>query len=89
LVEKEIRSPNDKSVESIALEKWQQEQLINALEQLSPKHRAVIELTFVHNFSYKEIGEILRCPVGTVKSRMSYALQHLRRELVRREANDT
>jgi RNA polymerase sigma-70 factor (ECF subfamily) len=76
------------SVESISIHKWQIEQLTNALNQLSTTHRAVIELTFIHSFSYKEIGNILGCPVGTVKSRMSYAMQHLRCELIRREANE-
>jgi len=56
---------------------WQTEQITEALNQLSEKHRAVIELTFVHNFSQKEIAVIMKCPVGTVKSRMNYARQHL------------
>ena len=56
---------------------WQNARIQAAIQQLTPKHRAVIELTFVQEFSYKEIGEILQIPVGTVKSRMSYALKFL------------
>ncbi len=48
-----------------------------ALTRLTPKHRAVVELTFVYNLSYAEIAEVVNAPVGTVKSRMSYALRHL------------
>ena len=56
---------------------WQIEQLRGALVRLSPKHRAVIELTFVQGLSYTEIAQVMNCPIGTVKSRMSYALRHM------------
>jgi RNA polymerase sigma-70 factor, ECF subfamily len=56
---------------------WQADRVRAALTQLSPKHRAVIELAFAHDLSYAEIARIVACPVGTVKSRMSYALRHL------------
>jgi RNA polymerase sigma-70 factor (ECF subfamily) len=48
-----------------------------ALAGLTPTHRAVIELTFVQGLSYMEIAEVMNCPIGTVKSRMSYALRRL------------
>ena len=54
-----------------------------AMEGLSPKHRAVLELAFVQDMSYTEIAEILDCPVGTVRSRMSYALRHLNQILLK------
>jgi RNA polymerase sigma-70 factor (ECF subfamily) len=56
---------------------WQIDQVRAALAQLSPTHRAVIELTFAQGLSYAEIAEVMGCPLGTVKSRMSYALRHL------------
>jgi RNA polymerase sigma-70 factor (ECF subfamily) len=59
------------------MQNWRADQVWLALEKLSPAHRAVVELTYVHGFAYAEIAEILTCPVGTVKSRMSYALRHL------------
>ena len=62
--------------ESIMVE-WQVEQVVSALERLSPNHRAVIELVFDQELSYTEVARVLDCPVGTVKSRMSYALKHL------------
>jgi len=55
------------------------------LAVLSPRHREVIELSFFYRFSYREIASILGCPVGTVKSRMSYAIRHLSRELEKQE----
>ena len=68
--------------EASTLISWRNDQLLAALEDLSPNHRAVIELVFVHELPYAEIAQIMDCPVGTVKSRMSYALQHLYRLLV-------
>jgi RNA polymerase sigma-70 factor (ECF subfamily) len=63
--------------EAQLLSGWQTEQIVAALDGLSEVHRGVIELAFVHEFSYAEIAEIMACPDGTVKSRMSYALRHL------------
>lgn len=66
-----------KSPETLALELWRQDEVRKAVEQLSPKHRAVIELAFAHDLSYAEIAEIMDCPTGTVKSRISYAMRRL------------
>jgi RNA polymerase sigma-70 factor (ECF subfamily) len=63
-------------------------QLSQAIDGLSPKHRAVVELAFAHNLSYAEIAEIVGCPVGTVKSRMSYALKCLNGSLKRMDLDD-
>lgn len=60
-----------------AMENWRAVQLRRALDQLSPRHRAVLELTFFLGFSYAEIAQIVGCPVGTVKSRMSHARRYL------------
>ena len=65
------------SIEDDLAGSWQIDQLRGALARLSPKHRAVIELTFVHGLSYTEIAQVMNCPIGTVKSRMSYALRHM------------
>ncbi|HBX70470.1 MAG TPA: hypothetical protein DEH25_14090 [Chloroflexi bacterium] len=65
------------SPEETLIEKRKIERMLIALENLSPSHRSVVELTFVHGFSQNEIAEILKCPAGTVKSRMSSALKYL------------
>lgn len=54
------------------------EVLMNALVQLSPRHRAVVELVFFHGCAYGEIAQIVGCPIGTVKTRMFHALRRLR-----------
>ncbi len=53
-----------------------------ALERLSPEHRAVIELTFFHGLSYREIARVVDCPENTVKTRMFHARKRLKRVLV-------
>lgn len=56
-------------------------QLQAALGQLSADHRAVVDLTYFHDVGYREIAEILDCPVGTVKTRMHHARRHLKHAL--------
>lgn len=63
--------------ETDLLKSWRSDQLREALSKLSPTHRAVVELSFVQGLTYNEIAQILDCPVGTIKSRMSYALRLL------------
>lgn len=57
------------------------EALLSAMGELSPDHRAVIDLTYFHEMDYREIAEIMACPVDTVKTRMFYARRHLKRVL--------
>lgn len=53
--------------------------LAQAMDELSPAHRAVVDLTYYHELDYNEIARILDCPVGTVKTRMFHARRQLRR----------
>jgi RNA polymerase sigma-70 factor (ECF subfamily) len=52
--------------------------LIAAMETLSADHRAVVDLTYFHRLGYREIAEIMNCPVDTVKTRMFHARRRLR-----------
>ncbi|KGQ18252.1 RNA polymerase sigma-E factor protein [Lysobacter dokdonensis DS-58] len=54
------------------------ERLDAVLAQLSPEHRAVIDLTYFHGYSCKEIADVVGCPVATVKTRMFYARRHMK-----------
>ena len=58
------------------------------LRSLSPDHRAVLELVFYQGLSLEEVSKVCRCPLGTVKSRLSYARQHLRGILSRQNMED-
>lgn len=55
--------------------------LDRAMTRLSPAHRSVVELTYLMDYSYEEISEIVGCPVNTVKTRMFHARAQLRRLL--------
>jgi RNA polymerase sigma-70 factor (ECF subfamily) len=55
--------------------------LTKAIDALSPAHRAVVNLTYFQDFGYREIAEILDCPVDTVKTRMFHARRHLKQSL--------
>lgn len=55
--------------------------LRNAMNELSPDHRGVVELTYFQDLSYREIAEIMNCPVDTVKTRMFYARRQLKLRL--------
>ena len=52
--------------------------LSHATTGLSAEQRAVIELTYYHGYAYREIAEIMGCPVGTVKTRMFRARRRLK-----------
>jgi RNA polymerase sigma-70 factor, ECF subfamily len=49
-----------------------------AVASMSLKHRAVIELVFFHGLSLEEAARVCGCPVGTIKSRLSYAKARLK-----------
>jgi RNA polymerase sigma factor (sigma-70 family) len=55
--------------------------LREAMAELSPEHRAVVELCYFHDMAYGEIAEIVGCPPETVKTRMFYARRRLRQLL--------
>lgn len=54
------------------------ERLRAAMAELSPEHRAVVELCYFHDMPYGEIAEVVGCPPETVKTRMFYARRRLR-----------
>lgn len=51
-----------------------------SVQALPAEHRQVIELAYYQGLSQSEIAEVLGWPVGTVKSRLRAAMEHLRQE---------
>ncbi|MFF5205183.1 sigma-70 family RNA polymerase sigma factor [Streptosporangium sp. NPDC000396] len=50
----------------------------DALKSLSPAHREILNETILRDRSVNEAADVLGIPVGTVKSRVYYALRALR-----------
>jgi RNA polymerase sigma-70 factor, ECF subfamily len=66
-------SPEDVVLGQLALDE--------ALNHLSTKHRTVLQLIFQQGFTAEEAAQILDVPIGTVKSRVSYARRALQSAL--------
>ena len=58
-----------------------QEKLNAALQKLSEPHRMVVTLHDIQGLPHEEIGIIVGCNVGTVRSRLFYARQQLQAHL--------
>ena len=53
-----------------------------ALTKLSTEHRMIVILHDINGFKYQEIAAITKTSIGTVKSRLFYARQELRKLLL-------
>ena len=59
-----------KAPEAVVIQKRFCEDVEQALQKLPPAFRIVVMLADVEGFSYKEVAEMIACPVGTVMSRL-------------------
>lgn len=55
--------------------------LHRALNKLKDHHREVLTLCFIEQMSYQSIADVVDCSIGTVRSRIFYAKQSLRKEM--------
>ena len=62
--------------------KFLRQELDRALESLPDDFKMAVLLADVQGFSYKEVADILGCPIGTVMSRLHRGRRILQRELV-------
>ena len=65
------------SAENIFEKKQRREYIAKAVYELKPKLREVIVLYEMEGYSYEEISKRIKCPEGTVKSRIFNARQEL------------
>ena len=72
---------NTASPEAILLKRERQKIVSKAINNLKPRFREVIMLFEIENLSYEEISQRLKCPIGTVKSRLYNAKKELAESL--------
>jgi RNA polymerase sigma-70 factor (ECF subfamily) len=57
------------------------ERVAAAIARLPEEYRVVSTLYFMEDFSYQEIGRVLQCPIGTVRSRLHRGRKMLQKAL--------
>jgi RNA polymerase sigma-70 factor (ECF subfamily) len=71
----------DQSPEQAAIAGDERARLVDALNQLREEDRAIIGYRYFLDLTEAEMASALNCPCGTVKSRLSRALDRLRTQL--------
>lgn len=65
------------SIESELIKKQRQKQIMEAIDSLKPKLREVIIMYEMQDMTYEEISDKLKCPIGTIRSRLFNARKEL------------
>jgi RNA polymerase sigma-70 factor (ECF subfamily) len=77
----EVLTSDDRSPSSLAELAELRRTVLAAVDTLGPKHKVVVVLHYLNGLNLAEIAQVVDCPVGTVKSRLHYALRRLRTHL--------
>ncbi|MGE6489448.1 RNA polymerase sigma factor [Paenisporosarcina sp. NPDC076898] len=77
----QMKAPIDELPEQML--EWKEKGTIlrKAIDRLKDDQRSIVELFYFHGLSQESISTKLDIPLGTVKSRIRLALQHLRKHL--------
>jgi RNA polymerase sigma-70 factor (ECF subfamily) len=65
------------SAESIVIDSFDKQQLLDRVNRLPDKHRLPIVLHYFEDLDYSECANVLKVPVGTIKSRLNSAKKKL------------
>lgn len=68
-------------VSEVVEDQWEQRRVRKALESLTDAQRQAVELAYFGGYTYREVGELLETPLGTVKTRIRSALLRMRSEM--------
>ena len=74
----DVMAADERSPAALAEESEARRAVLECVDRLGPKHKIVVVLHYLSDLNLAEIAEIVDCPVGTVKSRLHYALRTLR-----------
>ncbi|MDQ1384844.1 MAG: polymerase sigma-70 factor, subfamily [Actinomycetota bacterium] len=69
------------AVEDVVARRDQRRRLLDVVASLPDRYREVVALRYFAGLSESETAEVLSCPLGTAKSRLSRALNLLRAQL--------
>ncbi|MEV4418063.1 sigma-70 family RNA polymerase sigma factor [Catellatospora sp. NPDC049609] len=72
-----VDHPVTESSEDAAIKHWLTWQVRAAVEKLSASDQLVVRLTFLEDRPHQEVADLLRIPIGTVKSRLFRAQRKL------------
>jgi RNA polymerase sigma-70 factor, ECF subfamily len=75
---REQPQPIGTAADEVAALHDQRRQLLDVVARLPDRHREVVSLRYFAGLSESEMAEALSCPIGTVKSRLSRAMNQLR-----------
>ena len=73
--------PLDTDAAPAALEEILPDELLRALRGLTPAHQLLLQLCDLEGLSYREIADVLGCPLGSVMSGLHNARTRLREKL--------
>mgnify|MGYP001030715422 FL=1 len=82
-MEEKSESARNRSPEETVLSKLEGEALRRALQDLPGMQRRTLAEAYFASRSQSELAEAWQVPLGTVKSRMRYGLNHLKRSLIK------
>jgi RNA polymerase sigma-70 factor (ECF subfamily) len=80
--------PGNRDPETVVINRLMSDHVKQALEELPEEFRLAVVLADLEDFSYREIADIMECPIGTVMSRLyrgRRALQRLLTEAAREQ----
>ena len=69
------------SPDSKVIQLERQKRIMSAIDHLKPKLKEVIILCEINGYTYEECAKKLKCPVGTIKSRIYNAKKELAQKL--------
>lgn len=75
-------------LEQQVLDRVVSKEVLAAIDSLPDDFRTVLLLADLQDFSYKEIAEVVDCPVGTVMSRLYRARRAMQRKLIDHAINE-
>lgn len=84
LGERAVVDPINDSVEDLLLRRDLGRAVSKAMATLPDEQRIVIVLKEYHGLTFREIADLVGCPLSTVKTRLYQGLAVLRRQLARR-----